>query len=138
MRSISTGSAISRRISSPIGVSLVDGELGQRLLEGGEGRAAELGKHPRLAGLGQRRVDADQVVGLGPRLQSFTSDGSGSGSVLAFRIFLAMVSASSVRLMRDMSDSSDFDIFFVPSRKHMTRVAGPVISGSGSGKKPSG
>ncbi len=68
----------------------------------------------------------------------FSSDGSGSGSVLAFLIFLAMASASSVRLMRVMSDSSDFDIFLVPSRKLITRVAGPVISGSGSGKKPPG
>ena len=40
-----------------------------------------------------------------------TSHGSASGSVLALRIFLAMVSASSVRLMRDRSDGSDFDIF---------------------------
>ena len=46
-----------------------------------------------------------------------------------------MVSASSVRLMRDMSDGSDFDIFLVPSRRLMTRVAGPMIRGSGSGKK---
>ena len=38
--------------------------------------------------------------------------------------------------MRVMSDSSDFDIFLLPSRKLITRVAGPVISGSGSGKKP--
>ena len=67
----------------------------------------------------------------------FSSDGSGSGSVLAFLIFLAMESASSVRLMRVMSLSSDFDIFLVPSRKLITRVAGPVIRGSGSGKKPS-
>ncbi len=34
-----------------------------------------------------------------------------------------------------MSEGSDFDIFFVPSRKLMTRVAGPVITGSGCGKK---
>ena len=46
-----------------------------------------------------------------------------------------MVSASSVRLMRDRSEGSDFDIFFVPSRRLMTRVAGPVMTGSGSGKK---
>jgi hypothetical protein len=35
-----------------------------------------------------------------------------------------------------MSDSSDFDIFRMPSRKLMTRVAGPWIMGSGKGKKP--
>ena len=64
----------------------------------------------------------------------FSSDGNGSGSVFALRIFCAMVSASSVRLMRELSDGSDFDIFLVPSRKLITRVAGPVISGSGCGK----
>ena len=30
---------------------------------------------------------------------------------------------------------SDFDIFFEPSRRLITRVAAPWISGSGSGKK---
>ena len=34
-----------------------------------------------------------------------------------------------------MSEGSDFDIFFVPSRRVMTRVAAPSITGSGSGKK---
>ena len=63
--------------------------------------------------------------------------GSGSGSVLARRIFSAIVSASSVRLMRDWSDGSDFDIFLVPSRSDITRVAGPWISGSGCGKNAS-
>ena len=43
--------------------------------------------------------------------------GSGSGSVRALRILSAMASASSVRLIRLMSEGSDFDIFFVPSRK---------------------
>src|SRR5258705_443641 len=64
----------------------------------------------------------------------FSSDGNGSGSVLALRTFCAIVSASSVRLIRELSDASDFDIFLVPSRKLITRVAGPVITGSGSGK----
>ena len=63
------------------------------------------------------------------------SDGSGSGSVFARRIFSAMASASSVRLMRDWSDGSDFDIFLVPSRKDMTRAATVWISGSMTGKK---
>jgi hypothetical protein len=45
-----------------------------------------------------------------------------------------MVSASSVRLILELSDASDFDIFLVPSRSDMTRVAGPVIIGSGRGK----
>ena len=49
-----------------------------------------------------------------------------SGSVLALRIFFEIVSASSVRLMRDRSDGSDFDIFLEPSRSDMTRGAGPL------------
>ena len=53
--------------------------------------------------------------------------GSGSVSVLALRIFRAIVSASSVRLRRDRSEGSDFDIFLVPSRRLITRVAGPVM-----------
>lgn len=61
--------------------------------------------------------------------------GSGSGSVLARLIFCAMASASSVRLMRLASEGSDFDIFFVPSRKLITRVAAPSMTGSVSGKK---
>src|SRR6201995_4492793 len=60
--------------------------------------------------------------------------GIGLGSVFALRIFCAIVSALSVRLMRLLSLSSDFDIFLVPSRNDITRVAGPVITGSGCGK----
>ena len=54
-------------------------------------------------------------------------------SDLARRILSAIVSASSVRLIRDCSDGSDLDIFLVPSRSDMTRVASPRIIGSGSG-----
>ena len=57
-------------------------------------------------------------------------------SVLDLRILAAMVSASSVRLMRDWSEGSDLDILAAPSRRDMTRVAGPWIRGSGRGKKP--
>ena len=32
--------------------------------------------------------------------------------------------------MRELSEASDFDIFLVPSRSDITRVAGPWISGS--------
>ena len=39
--------------------------------------------------------------------------------------------------MRDWSEGSDFDIFLVPSRSDITRVAGPWISGSGCGKNAS-
>ncbi len=63
-----------------------------------------------------------------------SSEGSGSGSVLARRILSAIVSASSSRLMRLWSEGSDFDIFFVPSRRDITRAAGPRISGSIGGK----
>ena len=54
-------------------------------------------------------------------------------SDFARRILRAIVSASSVRLILDCSDGSDFDIFLVPSRKDMTRVASPRIMGSGKG-----
>ena len=63
------------------------------------------------------------------------ASGSGSGSVRALRIFEAMASASSVRLIRLMSEGSDFDIFLVPSRSDMTRVAAPSITGSVTAKK---
>ena len=63
------------------------------------------------------------------------SDGRASGSVRALRSFCAMVSASSVRLIRLWSEGSDFDIFLVPSRRDMTRVAVPSITGSVMGKK---
>ena len=56
-------------------------------------------------------------------LNSFSSVGSGCGSVLARRTLSAIASAS-VRLMRDGS-GVDFDIFLVPSRNDITRVAGP-------------
>ena len=58
------------------------------------------------------------------------SSGSGSGSVLARRIFSAIVSASSVRLMRLWSEGSDLLIFLEPSRSDITRAAAPRISGS--------
>ena len=57
-------------------------------------------------------------------------------SDLAFLILAAMVSASSVRLMRDRSEGSGLDILAEPSRRLMTRVPGPWIRGSGCGKKP--
>lgn len=60
--------------------------------------------------------------------------GSGSGSETARLNFFAMVSASSVRLIRLASAGSDLDIFFVPSFRLITRVAVPSISGSGLGK----
>jgi len=55
-------------------------------------------------------------------------------SDLAFLILVAMVSASSVRLMRERSETSDLLIFAVPSRKLMMRAASFNITGSGSGK----
>ena len=48
-----------------------------------------------------------------------------------------MVSASSVKLIRDSSAGSDFDIFLVPSLSDITRVAGPWINGSGRVKNAS-
>ncbi len=37
-------------------------------------------------------------------------------------------------LIRELSDGSDFDIFEEPSRRLITRVAAPKISGSVIGK----
>ena len=54
----------------------------------------------------------------------------------ALRILAAMASASSVRLMRLWSEGSDLLILAEPSRRDITRVAGPWITGSGCGKKP--
>ena len=82
------------------------------------------------------REEGDEVPRprrLGERVKAI---GSGSGSVLALRILREICSASSVRLMRLASEGSDLDIFFVPSRRDMTRVAGPWMIGSGTGKKP--
>ena len=53
------------------------------------------------------------------------SDGSMSLSLVARLIFFAMSSAVSSRLMREASDGSDFDIFFVPSLSDMMRAPGP-------------
>jgi len=44
---------------------------------------------------------------------------------LARRIFCAIASASSVRLMRDWSLASELLIFLRPSRRLMIRVAAP-------------
>ena len=80
----------------------LDRDLRQRLLEGreilpGKPRQRRLARH-----IGQRGVDADEVVGLGARLERRRCvSGSGSGSVLARRIFSAIASASSVMLMRE-------------------------------------
>ena len=71
----------------------------------------------------------------GRSFSSASVSGSGSGSVRALRIFDAIASASSVRLIRLASEGSDFDIFLVPSRRLITRVAVPSITGSGIGKK---
>ena len=80
---------------------LGNGEIDQRVFESRKLPAAKLAKHLGFTHALQRRVDADQVVSLGSRGEPFSSLGSGSGSVLALRIFWAMVSASSVRLMRE-------------------------------------
>src|SRR5215471_15372492 len=48
-----------------------DRELDERSLEGGELCAAEFGENIRLAPSGQRGMNADEVVGLGPLLEAF-------------------------------------------------------------------
>ena len=70
-------------------------------LELREGRAAELAQHRVLVGLGEarRRWRRDCPPRAAPPAPHLS--GKGSGSVLAFLIFSAMASASSVRLMRE-------------------------------------
>ena len=75
---------------------LLDCEVGERGLEGRELAAAEALQHVGLGLVVEGGEDADQIVGLRARARPSTSLGSGSGSVLARRIFCAIVSASSV------------------------------------------
>src|SRR3546814_1953543 len=49
-------------------------------------------------------------------------------------MFYAMASSSAVRLMRLMSEGSDFDIFMLPSRRLMTRAVSFGMMGSGKVK----
>ncbi len=50
---------------------LGDGEVGQCRLEARELGIAEFLEHRGATGIGEGRIDADQIVGLGPRLQAF-------------------------------------------------------------------
>ena len=118
-------SSIRRRISSVIGESFSTASSDSAGLNAEELLAAEFLQHVCFVASLQRCENADKVVGLGRFSRPSTSLGRASGSVFAFRIFLAIVSASSVRLMRDRSEGSDLDIFLVPSRSDMIRVAGP-------------
>src|SRR4051794_18844775 len=132
--SIWPGSATRRFISPAIGASLVTHKSTSAFLKlenwpPPKSLSTSALERPESAAKMPTRLSAS-----GRASRPFSSVGSGSGSVLALRTFCAMVSASSVKLMRELSDASDFDIFLVPSRKLMTRVAGPVIKGSGSGK----
>ena len=78
-------------------------------------RFSASGRPSRPFDLGGKRL------GIGLRLPDLLGDGVG---------VVREIDARHVGL-------SDFDIFLEPSRKLITRVAGPVISGSGNGKKPS-
>ena len=60
-------------------------------------------------------------------------EGSGSGSVFAFLIFLTISSLESVKFIRVASDVSDLLIFELPSRSDITRAAVFWIKGSGAG-----
>ena len=92
---------MSRRISAAIGASLATARSASAGLKVENCAPPNSLQHLGLGDVGERRVDADQIVGLGPRLQRLLVAGSGSGSVFALRIFCAIVSASSVRLMRE-------------------------------------
>ena len=117
---------------------LGDREIDQRGLEGRELRAAELARAPRPCSSRRaphrcRRDCRPPVAARGPSPRSAAAPDRS----WRVRILCAIASASSVRLMRDWSEASDFDIFLVPSRSDITRVAGPWISGSGCGKNAS-
>ena len=70
MASMVTGSCISRFISRADRAELGDGQIDQRRLEGRELRVAEFAEHAGAGCAGERRIDADQIVGLGPRFQA--------------------------------------------------------------------
>jgi hypothetical protein len=61
--------------------------------------------------------------------------GINSESDFAFLILETIISSSSVNKILEKSEGSDLDIFLVPSRKLITRVAFPYMRGSGKGKK---
>ena len=96
------GSCTSRFISARDRTELGDREIDQRRLEGGELRAAEFAQHLGRASCppAPHRCRRDFPPPAAPS-SPFSSLGSGSGSVLALRIFCAIASASSVRLMRE-------------------------------------
>ena len=69
--SMAAGSSSSRFISAAIGAELGNGQIGQCRLEGRELRIAEFLEHAGARGVGQRRVDADEIVGLGAGREPF-------------------------------------------------------------------
>ena len=87
---------------------------------------AKRAEHLLDAFAGDRAIDADEISALrAARRAPAGSSGSGSGSVFALRIFCAISSSLSVRLIRLMSDGSDLDIFAWPSRRLITRAPVP-------------
>ena len=70
----------------------------------------------------------------GLSFNSLMADGIGSGSVLALAIFFIIRSFSSENSILVISELSDFDIFFSPSRNDITLEATGKIIGSGKGK----
>ena len=129
------GSAMSRCISVLIGASFSTANSARAGLNTENSLPPNSASTVFLLYIGQRRINANQIVRLRTFLQFiYRFQASGAGSVLALRIFFAIVSASSVRTIRERSDGSDFDIFFEPSRRDMTRVAGPSMIGSVIGK----
>ena len=122
MASSCAGSASSGRVRGRDRGELRYQRLDQLFLERAEAVAAMLAQH-RGASARSARRRCRPGCGFGRSARPSTVSGSGSGSVLARRIFSAIVSASSVRLIRLWSDGSDFDIFLVPSRRLITRAA---------------
>ena len=95
------GSCTSRFISAPIGPSFSTASAVSASLKRENCAPPIFREHGGLRPVGERRVNADEIVGLGPLASAASSPGSGSGSVRAFLIFCAISSAPSVRLMRE-------------------------------------
>ena len=113
-------------------------KIDQGRLEGGELRIAELRQHGRPRCVGECGVDADQVVGLRAVVETLLFAGQrlrvGLGAADFLRNRIGIVGEIDARLSRTGPTSTFSSI---PSRSDMTRVASPVITGSGSGKKVS-
>lgn len=112
-----------------------DGKFRKPGLEGAELGACMLGNHRNGGKPREGYVDVHQIARLGPVFQAVERVGQRLGVGLG----LADLGGDGVGIVGQVDaalvEGSDFDIFFDPSRKLMTRVAAPSITGSVMGKK---